>query len=964
MGLPMARTLYRKWFREERYAIFAESINRALEAIGLTDEYIEAVKLSDTNPPLKLDLKDEVWGMVTVEGGARALLDSPVMQRLRRVRQLGFSYLVYPSADHSRFSHSLGVYHVAKRYAEEFTRRHDDPVPLADGLHFAKLSETDELDLFHAAMLHDVGHLPFSHATEAVFHSAKEEFLVGGLSVKEFLVPAQHLKTLKLSEALSIAIVLSPRFQKFYTAAVRDDADAPYRIALLIAGKPFCENDGALPELISGSIDADKIDYLLRDSRACNIPIGIDVTRLFLRSAIIEAVPDSVPEGVTQDRPIDKNYTMFGVNASGIDTVEEVALARTVLYQRVYSHRVTRNAERLLTKAFFSALESKEAIELGLNDAIEIWQLGDEELLSILRKQASSLPIQAQKAIKALTLRQLPRRACAFGPSMVSPLLPIENIFKGALDVREARRFYKVIHGGYAEQLKSDSLFGRSQENLEQTVLNEALLLCKTLRKGGISNLPKQALSFVSILPLPDLGKREYTGIVLESYGIIGSAKDYTKIQQLMDAEEMGKMVGFVHADREWGPLVALAFRNIIYDYFATGTDAELKKEQLSFSKNNNSKVDCHYLTRFRIDIDKLCRRARIDIKKFNDLHEELTELGYYDKKPPLAKRYNDAHLTSIANNFIEFAGERSWRVSKDSVQAFLEQFRPKLRSEMAELLKDKDSFVFLSREKTVNLLNNAIDKITYPAGYSYKYIAPLSPNSGNFVRFIFEQDLKSSLEKSGWTFCHSIVEVLGKAKPGETLILCDDNVSSGSQALAQFLRWFDKPRDEWPEELQGEAGIDDVPLSKNDQERLKQLQIGISVCVKGGDAEERLQTAFRDLGVDNFLGITSGETLTSMTAKFESLSPELQKTLKSVGQNVLMHARQKDPYWTEREEKLTQSCEDDALGYGGLKGLFATPFNVPTSTIPALWCPGVVNGEPWMPLFIRRGYLKHLVVA
>lgn len=134
MGLPSARRLYQKWFEEAKNAAFAEAIDEALQSIGLTDEYINSVKLTGENPSRDMDLKDEVWGMISVEGSSLTLLDCPIMQRLRRVRQLGFSYLVYPSADHSRFSHSLGVYHVAKRYAKEFLRRHEERTQLADGL--------------------------------------------------------------------------------------------------------------------------------------------------------------------------------------------------------------------------------------------------------------------------------------------------------------------------------------------------------------------------------------------------------------------------------------------------------------------------------------------------------------------------------------------------------------------------------------------------------------------------------------------------------------------------------------------------------------------------------------------------------------------------------------------------------------------------------------------------------------
>ena len=139
------------------------------------------------------------------------------------------------------------------------------------------------------------------------------------------------------------------------------------------------------------------------------------------------------------------------------------------------------------------------------------------------------------------------------------------------------------------------------------------------------------------------------------------------------------------------------------------------------------------------------------------------------------------------------------------------------MREEIAGLLSDPAGITFLDRSTTVQLLEAAIDKMSPSVVSGKKFIVPLSPNSGNHVRTIIEQDLKEQMRKMGWNFCHSVSEVLGQAKPNDNLLLCDDNVSSGSQALAQFLSWFNQPREEWPPNIQGEAGIDDVALRAND---------------------------------------------------------------------------------------------------------------------------------------------------
>lgn len=974
MTLPRARNLYQRWYTADVYRQFAAAMDRVLIDAGLTDHYIaraaaqmqphHEAALADrrdcTTP--RLDIKDEVWGMIAVEGGTLALLNSPVMQRLRRIKQLGFSNLVYPSADHSRFSHSLGVYHVARRYAEEIGRRGDDHRPLAPRLEFGALTVSERLDLSHAALLHDIGHLPFSHATEAVFQSADTEFEVGGVALRRFKLPAMEFGNLALSEALSIAIILAPRFQRFYCEAVRPgDPDAPFRIALLVAGQPVESDNGALPELISSSIDADKIDYLLRDSRGCNIPIGIDVSRLFLRSAFVVAEPSAVPQGMAEIRPADRKFTLFCVNSSGIDTVEEVALARTVLYQRVYTHRVTRNIERLLAKHLFNLLDSGGAMSFGLHDALEMWRLGDEELLSCLQKAEQAEG--SSHFVSALRLRVLPHRACAFGPALIEPLLPIESMLEAGVEVRGVKTAFKAIHGGYAELLKGEHLRGRKLQDLEDAVCCEAVRLRNLLARTGISSVPKGAPTMVTVLPLADLGKKQYTGAVLEPHGEIASAKDYTRIQQLMDAEEMGKLVGYVHSDASWVPLVALAFRSVIYDRYASGDQNGLQDGDLVFADRAQPPVHCRYLSRFRLDTERICRRARIDIRQIRVLQDELTAAGAYDEKPSLASPYNFEQATTIARRFRDFNGERGWRVTRDSVCAFLGQFPHRLRDEMADLLVRDDGVTFLDRSRIVTLLDQAIRAASLDAG-GRRHLVPLSPNSGNLVRMLFEQDRKPLMAERGWTVGHSLAEALGRAKSGDTIILCDDNVSSGSQARSQFLSWYGVPREQWPADLRGEAGVDDVTLSDNAKSLMAQLSIGIAVCVKGRLAEDELRVTLKDLLPKQFLGIFAGKSLDNFASTFDGLSDNLQSFLRAVGSSVLRHARRRDRQWANEQTTLEEGCDADALGYGGLKGMLVTPFNVPTSTLPALWCPGMVNGEPWMPLFVRRGYLRHLVVA
>src|SRR6266487_1574230 len=184
-------------------------------------------------------IRDPLWNNIRLDPVSFELIDTPAFQRLRYVRQLGLAFLVYPGATHSRFEHALGTYHLARRTLTLFEDQDD----------FA-LIDRDECTLIRiAALLHDIGHYPFSHALEEI----------GAMHHEDVARP--------LICDGEVADVLRREL----------GADAPERIVALIRG----ESDSPLQGLISGSIDLDKLDYLRRDAFMCGVAYGeIDVDRL------------------------------------------------------------------------------------------------------------------------------------------------------------------------------------------------------------------------------------------------------------------------------------------------------------------------------------------------------------------------------------------------------------------------------------------------------------------------------------------------------------------------------------------------------------------------------------------------------------------------------------------------------------------------------------------------------------
>ena len=291
-------------------------------------------------------IRDPLWNNIRVEPLALQLIDTAAFQRLRHVRQLGLAFLVYPGASHSRFEHALGTYHLARRALELLKERGD-------------LQGVDDLactELRIAALLHDIGHYPFSHALEEI----------GALHHEEVARP--------LVEDGPIGAVLR--------RSLGDSA--PGRILDLIRGR----SSGPLQGLISGSLDLDKIEYLRRDALMCGVPYGeIDADRLLNSLALIPTesrtpiVESRSPNAESRSpnaesrEPRAESRRSLGILEKGLSAVESLLFAKYQMYRNVYWHHAVRSAT-----AMYKRLVS-DALDAGALTASELAGFTDEGLL-------------------------------------------------------------------------------------------------------------------------------------------------------------------------------------------------------------------------------------------------------------------------------------------------------------------------------------------------------------------------------------------------------------------------------------------------------------------------------------------------------------------------------------------------------------------------------------------------------
>jgi HD superfamily phosphohydrolase len=284
-------------------------------------------------------LRDPVWNNIRVDDLTLELVDTEVFQRLRYVRQLGWTYLVYPGATHSRFEHALGTHHLSRRTLALLCEAEDA----------TSISEQEQAIVRSAALLHDVGHYPFSHALEEI----------GALHHEEVARP--------LITGGAIASLLSSRLGD----------DAPARVFDLIRG----QSKSALQGLISGSLDLDKIEYLKRDAFMCGVPYGeIDVDRLTNSLVLVDDPATGRPA--------------IGVQEKALSALESLLFAKYQMYRNVYWHHAVRSATAMYKRLV------EDAIEAGIVDGRSLATYTDEGLMHRLEGAWPSALLVALKERK------------------------------------------------------------------------------------------------------------------------------------------------------------------------------------------------------------------------------------------------------------------------------------------------------------------------------------------------------------------------------------------------------------------------------------------------------------------------------------------------------------------------------------------------------------------------------------
>ncbi|HJM67110.1 MAG TPA: HD domain-containing protein, partial [Candidatus Thalassarchaeaceae archaeon] len=294
-------------------------------------------------------INDTIHGSFSIDGVREELLSTPEFNKLSHIKQLGLAHLVFPGAHHTRFEHSLGVSHIAGKMADSLS-----------------LSNEESTIVEVAAMLHDVGHGPYSHTLEHILHErggADHMHITEGIITGDYDILSDEERTLFPERRTVPEILESYGIDPKEVASLIHGPGAGGKERNLFhwgeGAEAFESEDHTLAHLVHGPVDCDQMDYLLRDAHFTGVRHGIiDHHRLI--------------------HCMERHSGDIAVTEGGLSALEGMMTARALMYSAVYFHKVTRITEVMLSRAVERSSDSlPEAVEMQRMVDAEVWHAMD-----------------------------------------------------------------------------------------------------------------------------------------------------------------------------------------------------------------------------------------------------------------------------------------------------------------------------------------------------------------------------------------------------------------------------------------------------------------------------------------------------------------------------------------------------------------------------------------------------------
>ncbi|MFS0901140.1 hypothetical protein [Mycolicibacterium litorale] len=893
----------------------------------LLAKYVE--QLASARPAANAkEFNDPVWGTLYVNAFEVLVLDSPLLQRLRRIRQLGVAHLVYPGAVHTRFEHGLGVSHQVSQLAESLERH---------SVNSPGQGEHNRLDDWHIAILrlaaicHDTGHGVMSHVSENALDNDATCADIR-LAFTDYL---EDQKVRNLGEIASYFLLGSPAFGRMLTTAAelvpdglpvirqgQSQADKikdyQTKLSRLIVGRAIDDEYPLIHELISGPFDADKLDYMSRDAMMCGLPVVTDIPRLIqkVRSRRLGQSELPAPIGATVRQ--NHSYVITGIARSGARTLDELSLARTLMFDKVYRHQKVRAAEAMVTGIFDQLLQVA-----GAPAAMLPFRVCDEELLGLTVRSAQDLLDLDEDQIQDNTIARHIRTAVDLAERLRRREL-LSRCF--AFSERMPLDPHRADAGRPAatQKLKSTIEDPRRRLDLVRLIVAEAAEIASVIGEP----LPNSVVPEGDVIPYVwmsaprttdgtgKVGQIGHAWLIGSSEEELRQARDeYAETDLWSNSYVATRDLGLIFCPREIRRSMYLAAESVVRREFGL----RVPRTMLAFAKQDAAALE-------------VSRRA-------------LADSGWYDGKPHdlrptptvLTLANAAARLRAlIVENLGGYQGPLTTDatgearteslLTPDRVANWIKQFPT---DELAE-----SALCMLEGVRHINrsYLNSALeDYLQQDSERGPSILVPFGqPKDSSSVLTYMVRDL-------GSRFDFELKPITDAVFMDQPIIMIDDYVGRGSAGIEILENWLGAVS---TQEL-NQSRVEPLPA----RVRPELLKADITIVFANGKQEgaENLRNRAVALGFENLKTHIYNTDIPSLHSPTvipdEGRRSRLIDFCRTQGAKAIMESGKSEAVSEER-----------ALGYGNDALLLVGSFNTPTATLTCIW----KGSSVWTPLLPR----------
>jgi HD superfamily phosphohydrolase len=868
------------------------------------------------------EINDSLWGTVNLTPIEVALLDSPLLQRLRSIRQLGVVHWVYPGAGHTRFEHTIGVLRQVQNLvtALNVLGVQHSISPLID-LHFTQL-------LRLSALLHDTGHAAFSHVSELALESLPE------ISTLSFHFSQAHkVEGRQLSEIFVFYVIRSPAVRSFFNTML--DVEANFilfsrerqenldliieRLSNSVIGKKIDDRIPLLHEIISGPFDADKLDYFVRDARQAGTPSVLDISRLIqkisMRPLDKHDLPDEIAKNVNE---ITGAYWIFGIRWSGVAVLDELHLARVLLFAKIYRHPKVIVIEQMLKAVLVNLatlVEPKDLLRF-------VYEYDDDQLLAMtpsLLKDALGLSDETTTAeqhdrirIAGQTLSDIKLRRLSVKAFQIQNRYPFDPLEKDSAQEEGLIDFgTEVSHP-------------QESEGFKKKLYDQVALIQEHLGAPA----PLSAVEIETSVTLRMTGQTPGATQIARAYLLptTGQPMPFRKYMVNRAAWAAGYMTdqpaGYIFAPDRIADAVYLAVEKLLRVEY----NVRLPDSALEASKRNFSSIQV--------------------------LKKRLAKAGYYRDAPfdirPAPDRLRKVDVQAVVERFASratiFQEPQNLQSSavrqlnlRERTTAWLRQFDNDEHVDCA--IRLLECFKFIGRSDTVAAVRTFIDR--NPSFRGATVIPFGEARDSGSIQTYFSADLIGTYVGA----CETL-ETAAKKSLSSPIIIVDDFVASGGQGKDILAAGFGL------NSLRPQLGETRDLFDGDIQSFLRKAKISFVFTAAWDSGVSTIESMAHEVGLDAtvYRHIGEAEIPFAFENCLQDVEPSIIASFKQACQEIGTSLIQSSQPVPDAAKAATRS-----LGYGNRAMLLASAFNVPTQTLTCFWADGNRDGVPWSPLLPRR---------